>query len=128
MTQNYMYFLCEDQDKESAKSLIKKLSENGGPGAIVLLTAEEHELMETMHTVPIGPAPEARDGGPWIALVKHLITMHDHANDDSDALLSRVNSIADSYFDGSGAPPKFCSHGRMLNEFCAQCGRVHGGN
>jgi hypothetical protein len=64
-----MYFILETpENKEAANSLLKKMSKKGGPGALILLTPEEHELAGSMHIVPIGPPPD-------VALCPHNIPM-----------------------------------------------------
>jgi hypothetical protein len=128
MSQQHMYLICAGQHQAAAESLVKKLSERGGPGAIILLTQQEAKLAKSMTVVPIGDEPESgRDAAGWVALIKQLIVLYDYANDDSNQLISRINDIADSYFDGSSEPPTFCPHGRRVSEYCEPCGRVNGG-
>lgn len=57
MNQHYMYFVTTE-NQEAGKTLVKKLSETGGPGAIIMVTKEEMEILNNMKIVPIGMRPE----------------------------------------------------------------------
>jgi len=47
-----MIFLI-DESKKGAKSLAKKMSKEGQPGAIIMLTPDEMECSKGMHVVPL---------------------------------------------------------------------------
>ena len=55
MSQQYMYFLNEEKDKAAIKTLIHKLSNKAGPGAIIKLNGAEFDLIKNMVVIPIGP-------------------------------------------------------------------------
>lgn len=56
MSQQFMYFICDNENKEAVKSLIEKFSTKSGSGAIIVLNAKEHYVLKNMITVPISPS------------------------------------------------------------------------
>lgn len=60
---SYIHFLCKEDDREATMSLASKMAKEAKPGAIILLTKEEWNVLTTMRTVQIGNVMKEIPGG-----------------------------------------------------------------